>query len=90
METNKQEVRATIRTGPMDRAMPNEFDLIDYLKLTAEYEAGGDYADSCFKIGDGPGLMLTKASHNSPTFINRIQKSFIVVEIAQFLNLQFP
>lgn len=52
MEVNKQELKATIRTVPMDRALPNGFDLIDYLKLMAEYEKGGDYADICNNIGD--------------------------------------
>ncbi|MDO0823104.1 alpha/beta hydrolase family protein [Desulfosporosinus nitroreducens] len=52
METNKQEFKATICTVTMDRAIPNGFDLIDYLKLMSEYEVGGDYADSCFRIGD--------------------------------------
>ena len=52
MEEKKQEIKATIRTVPIDRAIPNGFDLIDYLRLTTEYEKGGEYADICCNIGD--------------------------------------
>lgn len=33
METNKQELKSTIRTVSMDKTIPNGFDLNDYLKL---------------------------------------------------------
>ena len=45
MEVNKQELKTIIRTVPMDRAIPNGFDLIDYLKPMDEYKENGDYAD---------------------------------------------
>ena len=51
-EMNKTELKATIRTVPIDRAIPNGFDLIDYMNLMAEFEAGADYALTCEKIGD--------------------------------------
>lgn len=51
-DTNKTELKATIRTVPIDRAIPNGFDLIDYMKLVAEFEAGADYALTCEKLGD--------------------------------------
>jgi len=51
-EINKVELKATIRTVPIDRAIPNGFDLIDYMKLVAEFESGADYAITCEKIGD--------------------------------------
>lgn len=52
MAVNQKELKATIRTVPIDRAVPNGFDLIDYLKLMARFEAGGDYADICGELGD--------------------------------------
>lgn len=64
MEANKQELKATIRTVPMDRAIPNGFDLIDYLKLMTEYEAGGDYADICIRIGDAARVHAENALKN--------------------------
>lgn len=71
METSKQDLKATIRTVPMDRAIPNGFDLIDYLKLMRDFEAGADYADSCVEIGDAAGVVAEKALKQGRIFTAR-------------------
>lgn len=98
MESNKQELKATIRTVPMDRAIPNGFDLIDYLKLMADYESGGDYADSCIGIGDAARTYAENALrdghlHTARTFFlnaaaaYRVGQYTIVPDIEKKLNI---
>ncbi|MCX8131899.1 MAG: alpha/beta hydrolase [Clostridia bacterium] len=52
MNLNKQEINATIRTLPIDRAISNGLDINDFIVLMHEFENGGDYADICEKLGD--------------------------------------
>lgn len=46
------EMKATIRTVPLDRAVSNGFDLCDYQEMYSDYESGTDYLDACIKIAD--------------------------------------
>jgi dienelactone hydrolase len=98
MEVNKRDFKATIRTVPMDRAIPNGFDLTDYIKLMAEYEAGGDYTDSCTKIGDAARSHAKNALENGnfltarTFFLNavaayRVGQYTIVPDIDKKLNI---
>lgn len=58
---NDTHVKAAIRTVPIDRAIPNGFDLIDYLRLTKAVDAGEDYAGTCFEFGDENRMRAEKA-----------------------------
>jgi len=71
MDISKNDLKATIRTVPMDRAIPNGFDLIDYMKLMRTFEAGADYADSCVEIGDAAKAIAEDALKNGRNFTAR-------------------
>lgn len=61
MDNQKQEIKATIRTLPIDRALPNGLDVNDYVTLNREFENGGDYADICDRLGDHSKTLAEKA-----------------------------
>lgn len=52
MNQNKQEINATIRTLPIDRAISNGLDINDFVILMREFENGLDYANTCENLGD--------------------------------------
>ena len=48
---NETHETAAIRTVPMDRAIPNGFDLIDYMSLISRLKTEKQYAEICFELG---------------------------------------
>lgn len=61
MKPDQQEINATIRTLPIDRAIPNGLDVNDFVVLMQEFEKGGDYADICENLGDNWRALADKA-----------------------------
>lgn len=52
MNNIKEEISATIRTLPIDRAITNGLDVNDFVVLMNEFEKGGDYVEICNRLGD--------------------------------------
>lgn len=50
--STRSEIAATVRTLPIDRAIPNGLDVNDFVELTRAFEAGGNYAEICDRLGD--------------------------------------
>lgn len=71
MDKNQQQLHAAIRTVPIDRAIPNGFDLIDYLKLMEDHRQGRDYVDTCLEIAETAQLLAEKALKDGRIFTAR-------------------
>lgn len=68
MDKNQQELYATIRAVPIDRAVINGFYLIDYLKLLEEYRQGSGYVDTCLEIAETAQSLAEKALKDGRIF----------------------